>query len=120
MRISDWSSDVCSSDLFTVDTEDGARLLIARMIAYAREAGEAQQAEAEAQGVTVPEWSLDDEALTAAAIRDRLRQIGRTAARVLGVGLVQSAVRQAMRVWGSGSPSQVAAHFSMVFTSLCR
>jgi 2'-5' RNA ligase len=103
------ADDLSSLDEFTVDTSDGARLLIARMIAYAREAGEAQQAEAEAQGVDVPEWSLDDEALTAAAIRDRLRQIGRTAARVLGVGLVQSAVRQAMRVWGSGSAQQVAA-----------
>lgn len=92
-----------------VDTDDGGRLLVARMIAYAREAGEAQQAEAEAQGVTVPEWSLDDEALTAAAVRDRLRQIGSTAARVLGVGLLQSAIRQAMRVWGSGSAQQVAA-----------
>ena len=103
------ADDLDRLDTLTVDTDDGARLLIARMIAYAREAGEAQQAEAEAQGVDVPEWSLDDEALTAAAIRDRLRQIGRTAARVLGVGLVQAAVRQAMRVWGSGSASQVAA-----------
>lgn len=102
------ADDLTRLDDLAVDTDDGARLLIARMIAYAREAGEAQQAEAEAQGIDVPEWSLDDEALTAAAIRDRLRQIGRTAARVLGVGLVQSAVRQAMRVWGSGSPSQVA------------
>lgn len=96
-------------DEFTVDTDDGAKLLIARMISYAREAGEQQQAEAEAQGVTVPEWSLDDEALTAAAIRDWLRQVGRTAARVLGTGLVQSAVRQAMRVWGSGTAQHVAA-----------
>lgn len=103
------ADDLDRLDELTVDTDDGARLLIARMIAYAREAGEQQQAEAEAQGVTVPEWSLDDEALTAAAIRDRLRQIGRTAARVLGVGLVQSAVRQAMRVWGSGNAGQVAA-----------
>jgi hypothetical protein len=103
------ADDLDRLDSFTLDTGDAERLLIARMIAYAREAGEAQQAEAEAQGVTVPEWSLDDEAITAAAIRDRLRQIGRTAARVLGVGLVQSAVRQAMRVWGSGSAQQVAA-----------
>lgn len=103
------ADDLDRLDEFTVDTSDGARLLIARMITYAREAGEAQQAEAEAQGVSIPEWSLDDEAITAAAIRDRLRQIGRTAARVLGVGLVQSGVRQAMRVWGSGSAGQVAA-----------
>lgn len=103
------ADDLDRLDTLTVDSGDGARLLIARMISYAREAGNAQQAEAEAQGVTVPEWSLDDEAITAAAIRDRLRQIGRTAARVLGVGLVQAAVRQAMRVWGSGSAAQVAA-----------
>lgn len=102
------ADDLDRLDGLTVDTEDGARLLIARMISYAREAGDAQQTEAEAQGVDVPDWSLDDEALTAAAIRDRLRQIGRTAARALGAGLVQSAVRQTMRVWGSGSPSQVA------------
>lgn len=102
------ADDLDRLDTLTVDTDDAGRLLIARMIAYAREAGDAQQAEAEAQGVDVPEWSLDDEALTAAAIRDRLRQIGRTAARVLGVGLVQSAVRQAMRVWGSGTATQVA------------
>jgi 2'-5' RNA ligase len=103
------ADDLDRLDGLTVDTGDGARLLIARMIAYAREAGEQQQAEAEAQGVSIPEWSLDDEAITAAAIRDRLRQLGRTAARVLGVGLVQSAVRQAMRVWGSGTAAQVAA-----------
>lgn len=103
------ADDLDRLDGLTVDTADGERLLIARMIAYAREAGDAQQAEAEAQGVDVPEWSLDDEAITAAAIRDRLRQIGRTAARVLGAGLVQSAIRQAMRVWGSGSAEQVAA-----------
>lgn len=103
------ADDLDRLDGLTVDTEDGSRLLIARMIAYAREAGEQQQAEAEAQGVDIPEWSLDDEAITAAAIRDRLRQVGRTTARVLGVGLVQSAVRQAMRVWGSGSAEQVAA-----------
>lgn len=112
------ADDLDRLDGLTVDTEDGERLLIARMIAYAREAGDAQQTEAEAQGVSIPEWSLDDEALTAAAIRDRLRQIGRTAARVLGVGLVQSAVRQAMRVWGSGPAAQVATQVDEHLASL--
>jgi 2'-5' RNA ligase len=112
------ADDLSRLDGLTVDSADGERLLIARMIAYAREAGDAQQAEAEAQGVTVPEWSLDDEALTAAAIRDRLRQVGRTAARVLGTGLVQSAVRQAMRVWGSGPADQVAAQVDEHLASL--
>jgi hypothetical protein len=102
------ADDLDALDTLTVGTDAGAELLAARMLAYAQRAAEAQQAEAEAQGVTVPEWSLDDEALTAAAFRDRLRQLARTTARVLGVGLVQSAVRQAMRLWGSGTPMQVA------------
>lgn len=112
------ADDLDRLDEFTLDTSDGATLLIARMIGYAREAGEAQQAEAEAQGVTVPEWSLDDQALTAAAIRDRLRQVGRTAARVLGTGLVQSAIRQTMRVWGSGTAQHVAAQVDEHLTAL--
>jgi hypothetical protein len=112
------ADDLDRLDKLTVDTDDGAKLLIARMISYAREAGEQQQAEAEAQGVTVPDWSLDDEALTAAAIRDRLRQVGRAAARVLGTGLVQSAVRQTMRVWGSGTAQQVAAQVDEHLTAL--
>lgn len=93
----------------TVTTTAAENLLFGRMQSYALAAGRAQQAEAEAQGVTVPEWSLDDDALTAAAIRGRLRQVARTTARYLGVGLVQSAVRQAMRLFGSGSGEQVAA-----------
>lgn len=96
-------------DTASVDTGDAEALLFKQMQTFAQQAGKAQQREAEAQGVTVPEWSLDDEALTAAAVRDRLRQVARTTARVLGVGLVQSAVRQAMRLFGSGTGAQVAA-----------
>ncbi|MFC8423942.1 hypothetical protein ACFUN7_24205 [Streptomyces sp. NPDC057236] len=103
------ADDLDQLDDLTVDTEDSARLLTARMIRYAREAGEAQQAEAEAQGVEVPEWSLDDEAVVAAAFRDRIRQVARTTARLLGANLVASGVRRAMRLFGSGSPQQVAA-----------
>jgi hypothetical protein len=96
-------------DTATVDTGDAETVLFKQMQSFAQAAGAAQQREAEAQGVTIPEWSLDDEALTAAAVRDRLRQVARTTARVLGVGLVQSAVRQAMRLFGSGTGAQVAA-----------
>lgn len=102
------ADDMGQLDTLTVDTDAGAELLATRMLAYAQQAGEAQQAEAEAQGVDVPEWSLDDEALTAAAFRERLRSIARTTARVLGVGLVQSAVRQVMRLWGSGTGEEIA------------
>ena len=105
-------------DQLSVSTTAGANLLYGRMQAYALQAGRAQQAEAEAQGVDVPEWSLDDDALTAAAVRDRLRQVARTTARLLGVGLVQSAVRQAMRLFGSGTGEQVAAAVDEHLTSL--
>lgn len=102
------ADDLDRLDKLTVDTGDGSSLLYKRMRAYAEQAGREQQREAEAQGVTIPDWSLDDEAVTAAAIRDRLRQVAATTARLLGAGLVQSAVRQAMRLFGSGSASQVA------------
>src|SRR5690554_5891140 len=102
------ADDLDQLDTLTVDTGPAAELLYARMRAYAERAGRAQQAEAEAQGVTVPEWSLDDEAVTAAAFRDRIRQVARTTARLLGAGLVTSGVRAAMRLFGSGSPAQVA------------
>lgn len=93
----------------TVSTTAAANLLFGRMQAYALQAGGAQQREAEAQGVDVPEWSLDDEALTAAAVRDRLRQVATTTARLLGLGLVQSAVRRAVQLFGSGTGAEVAA-----------
>ena len=102
------AEDLDRLDDLTVDTGPAAELLYARMRAYAEQAGRTQQAEAEAQGVTVPEWSLDDEAVTAAAFRDRVRQVARTTARLLGAGLVSSGVRAAMRLFGSGSPAQVA------------
>jgi 2'-5' RNA ligase len=112
------ADNLAALDDLTVDTGLAADLLTARMIRYAREAGEAQQAEAEAQGVTVPEWSLDDEAITAAAFRDRIRQVARTTARLLGANLVASGVKRAMRLFGSGSPDQVAAQVDEHLTSL--
>lgn len=112
------ADDMGQLDTLTVDTDPGAELLAARMLAYAQAAGEAQQAEAEAQGVDVPEWSLDDEALTAAAIRERLRSLARSTARVLGVGLVQSAVRQAMRLWGSGTGEEIATQVAEFLAGL--
>jgi hypothetical protein len=103
------AEDLDQLDTAAVSTLDAENLLFGRMQAMARQAGEAQRREAEAQGVDIPEWSLDDEALVAAPVRDRLRQVARTTARVLGVGLVQSAVRQAVRLFGSGTGAQVAA-----------
>lgn len=101
------ADDITRLDTLAVDTTPAGNLLYGRMQVYALRAGRTQQAEAEAQGVDIPGWSLDDEAVTAAAIRDKLRQIATTTARLLGVGLVQSAVRQAMRLWGSGPAEQI-------------
>jgi hypothetical protein len=103
------SGDIDQLDTLTVSTTDATNLLYGRMQTYAQQAGQAQQREAEAQGVDVPEWTLDDQALTAAAVRDRLRQVAVATARLLGGGLVQSALRQAMRLFGSGSGQQIAA-----------
>ncbi len=102
------AGDIDRLNALEVPTTDAANLLFGRMQAYAQAAGAAQQREAEQQGVDVPPWSLDDEALTAAAIRDRLRQVASTTARLLGVGLVQSAVRRAVQLFGSGSGEVVA------------
>jgi hypothetical protein len=102
------ADDITRLDTLNLDTTPAGNLLYGRMQAYALRAGQAQQAEAEAQGVDIPDWSLDDEAVTAAAIRDKLRQIATTTARLLGAGLVQSAVGRAMRLWGSGPAEQVA------------
>lgn len=103
------ADDLGQLDTFTVDTSAAADLLYARMVKFAEDAGQAQQEEAEEQGVAIPEWSLDDEALTAAAIRDRLRQIAQSTAHVLGVGLVQAAIRRLMRMFGSGQSGREAA-----------
>lgn len=102
----------------TVSTTDAANLLFGRMQQFALQAGQAQQAEAEAQGIEVPEWSLDDEALVAAPIRDRLRQVATTTARLLGLGLVQSAVRRAVQLFGSGTGAEVAAQVDEHLASL--
>lgn len=102
------ADDIARLDDLVVPTTDAANLLFGRMQRYAQAAGAAQQREAEQQGIDIPGWSLDDEALTAAAIRDRLRQVASTTARLLGVNLVQSAVRRAVQLFGSGTGEEVA------------
>lgn len=93
----------------TVSTTSAANLLYGRMQEFARSSGRAQQREAEEQGIEVPEWSLGDEALTAASIRDRLRQIASATSQVLSTDMVQSAIGQTMRLFGSGTGEQIAA-----------
>lgn len=112
------AEDIDRLTAITVPTTAAANLLFGRMQRFAVASGRAQQREAEAQGVEVPDWSLDDEALTAAAIRDRLLQVASTTARLLGLGLVQSAVRRAVQLFGSGTGAEVAAQVDEHLTSL--
>lgn len=112
------ADDIDRLNTLEVPTVDAANLLFGRMQQYAMAAGAAQQREAEQQGVDVPPWSLDDEALTAAAIRDRLRQVASTTARLLGVGLVQSAVRRVAQLFGSGSGEEIAQQVDEHLASL--
>jgi hypothetical protein len=112
------AEDIDQLTTIAVPTTAAANLLFGRMQEFAIQAGEAQRDEAEAQGIDVPEWSLDDEALTAAAVRDRLRQVATTTARLLGLGLVQSAVRRAVQLFGSGTGAEVAAQVDEHLASL--
>jgi nucleotide-binding universal stress UspA family protein len=75
-----------------VDTGEAERLLIKTMSALAQKAGQEMQAEAERQGVTVPDWDLG---LTASAASDAIREIARLTSRNLSAALVQSAAKAA-------------------------
>lgn len=83
-------------------------ILFEHMTRAAQEAGEQQQEEAEAQGVEVPEWELEQN-LTAAIGLDLLRSISEVTARVINVSFIQSAIRRALSLIGRPqiSPEQV-------------
>jgi hypothetical protein len=81
-------------------------VLIDHMVRAAQQAGEAQQKEAEEQGVAVPDWELGG-AVTAAVGLDLLRSIAGVTARILNSSLVQSAVRRALELIGRPQVSPV-------------
>lgn len=102
-QIAAFGDDLGALEQLHVDTDPAAEAFYRRMTSLAEQAGRAQQREAEHQGVKVPEWSLDDDALTAAlSPRDLIRAISRTKASVLGGSLIQSAKRTASRMFGGG------------------
>jgi hypothetical protein len=104
------TDDIDQLNTLTVDTAPGTALLYSHMRRLAEAAGREQEREARDQGVTVPPWDLGDASVvTAAAGLDLLRQIARATANLLGGSLVQSAVRQVMRLIGAGRPAQEVA-----------
>jgi 2'-5' RNA ligase len=119
-QIAAFGDDLGALEQLHVDTDPAAEAFYRRMTALAEQAGRAQQREAEHQGVKVPEWSLDDDALTAAlSPRDLIRAISRTKASVLGGSLVQSAKRTASRLFGGGKTgSELATQVDKHLTDL--
>lgn len=100
------TDDLDALDQVTVSEDAVYEVLFPHLIEAAQAAGEAQQAEAEAQGVTIPEWSLTP-SLTAAVGRDLLDSVARVTARVMSTSLVQSAVRRALQLFGRGTTPEL-------------
>lgn len=102
------TDDLDALNSITVSDETMSAVLLGHMTRAANDAGQAQQEEAEEQGVDVPEWSLDN--LTAAIGLDLLRSVARVTARVISTAFVQSAVRTALLLIGRPtiSPEQAA------------
>jgi hypothetical protein len=78
----------------TLDPEQAVDILAEAMLDLARRAGESLAREAEKQGVTVPDWSLPDDVVTAAVGgRKLLRSVAQMTADLLATSVVQSAKR---------------------------
>jgi 2'-5' RNA ligase len=87
--------------LTSLSLEDGSiqAVLFEHMTRAANEAGMAQQIEAEEQGVTVPDWSLEEN-LTAAIGLSLLQSISEVTAKVINTSFIQSAIRRALSLIG--------------------
>lgn len=103
------ADDLDALDQVSVDEEAAYRVLFPYLVEAAQTAAEEQHAEAEAQGVTVPEWSLtaSGDSLTAAVGRDLLDSVARVTARLMSTSMVQSAVRTALRLFGRGTTPEL-------------
>jgi hypothetical protein len=94
------TGDVTMLRAIDVLYDEGATVLLNAMTALAEDAGTQVVAEAAAQGVEVA---------AAAVTREALKAWADTSAGTLADGLVMSAIREAIRVWGpSSTPTQVA------------
>jgi len=89
----------------SVSTAAATGTLTEHMAAFAQKAGEQQQREAENQGIKVGEWSLSEDALSAAALQSflhRIRSFARVTAGALASRLSTSASSRAV-VLASGT-----------------
>lgn len=78
----------------SVETGDAAEILGDAMTDLARRAGQSLQRQAERQGVTVPEWTLPDDTVTAAVGGRRLlRSVAAMTSDLLASSMLQSAKR---------------------------
>jgi len=110
------TDDLDALNNVTVSDDDLFGVLFGHMVRAANDAGIAQQAEAEEQGVAVPDWNLGTSAsaLTAAAGEELLRSIARVTARIINTSFVQSGIRRALSLIGrpAVSPEQAGADVS--------
>lgn len=100
------SDDLTALAAMTVDEEAASDFLTPHLERMLQEGAREQRAEAQAQGVEVPEIDLG---LTAASPLDWLRSVSRVTASVLSGSLVQSAKTRAMALFTSGSSPDVVA-----------
>lgn len=96
-----------------LSTRDASDVLLAMMEEYAVQAGRACQREAEAQGVTVPEWHIpadDEDAVTAAGGHRLLRSVADFTSDLIAGSMLQAAKRK-LSGWlrSKASPERIAA-----------
>lgn len=102
----------------TVDTEGAADILRDAMTSLAERAGKSLQREAERQGVTVPEWTLPDDTVTAAVGGRRLLDsVARMTADLMATSVVQTAKRVVTGLFTrDATPEALAAEVDRVLT----
>jgi hypothetical protein len=94
----------------TLNTRDAAATLLSLMEEFAVQAGRACQREAEAQGVTVPEWHLpEDDAVTAAGGRRLLSTVAEFTSDLMAGSLLQAAKRMLSGLLRSGARPEAVA-----------
>lgn len=98
----------------SLDTHAAVTGLDQIMEEYALRAGRAMQREAESQGVTVPEWHLPEDAVTAAVGGRRLiESVARMTSDLMASNLITAAKRKLSGLLGSpGSPEEIADQVS--------
>ena len=94
----------------TADPDAAAEILSEAMLGLAHRAGQSLARQAEKQGVTVPDWSLPDDTVTAAVGgRKLLRSVAQMTADLLSSSVVQTAKRTVTGLFArDASPETIA------------